>query len=72
MPRVGVQITGVLSQSAANRAGLEIGDVVTRFGAFEQPSMRQIGQAYASADGSLIVTVTRGDRHLLLAIEKWR
>jgi hypothetical protein len=72
MPRVGVQITGVLAQSAANRAGLEIGDVVTRFGAFEQPSMRQIGQAYASADGSLIVTVTRGDRHLLLAIEKWR
>ena len=73
VPRVGVQVTGVAPQSAAAAAGIEIGDVVTRFGAFEQPSVRQIGRAYASAaDRPLVAAVTRGERHLVVAIEKWR
>jgi S1-C subfamily serine protease len=73
VPRVGVQVIGVASASAAARAGIEIGDVITRFGSFEQPTVRQIGRAYSSAaDRSLVAAVTRGDRHLVVAIEKWR
>ena len=72
VPRVGVQVTGVAPRSAAARAGIEIGDVVTRFGPFEQPSLRQIGRAYSSADRPLVAAVTRGERHLVFAVEKWR
>jgi hypothetical protein len=73
VPRVGVVVTAVAAQSAAARAGLEIGDVVTRFGSVEQPSIRQIGQAYSIAtDRPLLAAVTRGERHLVVAVEKWR
>jgi hypothetical protein len=72
VPRVGVQVTGVAAQSAAARAGLEIGDVLTRFGVIEQPTIRQIVRAYSSADRPLVAAVTRGERHLVVAVEKWR
>jgi hypothetical protein len=72
VPRVGVQVTGVAAPSAAALAGIEIGELVTRFGSVEQPSIRQIGRAYSSADRPLVAAVTRGERHLVFAIEKWR
>jgi hypothetical protein len=70
--QVGVQVTGVAPKSAAAHAGIEIGDVVTRFGPFEQPSLRQIARAYSSADRPLVAAVIRGERHLVFAVERWR
>ena len=58
--------------TAAARAGLQAGDVVTLFGDVAAPGPRQILRAWASAPGGrpLVVAVTRNGTHLMLAVER--
>ncbi len=71
-PKVGVEIVGIEPDSAAAQAGLQVGDVITRFGSFAQPTSSQITRSFAAADRPLVAAVTRGSRHLVVAIEKRR
>ena len=67
----GVQVTEVLPKTAAAKAGLRRGDVITRLGDYKVNSM----QSYMEALGKFNpgdktqVTVTREGRELTLPIE---
>ncbi|MBI4886132.1 MAG: PDZ domain-containing protein [Acidobacteria bacterium] len=71
-PRVGVEIVRVDPGSAAARAGIEAGDVVTLIGEIERPTPAQVTRAFLATpdDRPLLVGVTRGDRHRVLALGK--
>lgn len=70
----GVEIVGVGPGSAAFRAGLEAGDVITRFGEVDAPSAAQVARVFAAAPEGLPVLagVTRGTAHLVVALERAR
>ena len=72
--RVGVEVVRVDRGSAAFRAGLEAGDVITRFGAVEAPSAAQVSRAFAAVPdaGAVLAGITRGDAHLVVALERTR
>ena len=72
VPLVGVEIVRVDPGSAAARAGLEAGDMVTLIGEVERPTPAQVISAFQVApdDHPLLVGVTRGDSHRVLALEK--
>jgi S1-C subfamily serine protease len=70
-PRVGAEVTAVDDGSFASRAGLQAGDVITRFGDKTAPSAEDIRRAFAGdGNGPLLAAIDRGDRHLLIAIER--
>ena len=70
--RTGVEVVRVDPGSAAARAGIEAGDVVTVIGEVERPTPGQLTRAFHAApdDRPLLVGVTRGDRHRVLALGK--
>ena len=72
VPGTGSTVTRVAPLTAAERAGLQAGDVVTLFGDVAAPGPRQILRAWASAPGGrpLVVAVTRNGTHLMLAVER--
>lgn len=72
VPRIGVEIVHVDPGSAAARAGIEAGDVMTLIGEIERPTPAQVTRAFLSTpdDRQLLVAVTRGDRHRVLALAK--
>jgi len=72
IPRIGVEIVRVDPGSAAARAGIEAGDVMTLIGEVERPTPAQVTRAFLAAaeDRPLLVGVTRGDRHRVLALRK--
>ena len=72
VPLVGVEIVRVDPASAAARAGIAAGDVVTLIGEVERPTSAQVTQVFQAAldDRPLLVGVTRGDRHHVLALGK--
>lgn len=72
VPRTGVEIVRVDPGSAAARAGLEAGDVMTLIGEIERPTPAQVTRAFLATpdDRPLLVAVTRGDRHRVLALGK--
>ena len=72
VPSVGVEIVRVDPGSAAARAGIEAGDMVTLIGEVERPTPAQITLAFQAApdDRPILVGVTRGDRHRVLALGK--
>jgi S1-C subfamily serine protease len=69
---VGVEIVRVDEQSAAAKAGLQPGDVITLFGAISSPTPAQVTAAFAAlGDGAALpAAVTRGDDHLIVALVK--
>ncbi len=69
---VGSEVIRVASGSAAARAGLRQGDVITLAGAVSAPSPQQVARAFAAAppDRPLLAAVTRGDSHFVVGIEK--
>jgi hypothetical protein len=72
IPRIGVEIVRVDPGSAAARAGIEAGDVMTLIGEIERPTPAQVTRAFLATpeDRPLLVGVTRGDRHRVLALGK--
>ncbi|MBI3262959.1 MAG: PDZ domain-containing protein, partial [Acidobacteria bacterium] len=72
IPRIGVEIVRVDPGSAAARAGIEAGDVMTLIGEIERPTPVQVTRAFLATpeDRPLLVGVTRGDRHRVLALGK--
>jgi hypothetical protein len=72
--QVGVEVVRVEPGSAAFRAGLEAGDVITRFGEVDAPSAAQVSRAFAATpdDRPVLAGITRGDVRLVVALEKLR
>jgi hypothetical protein len=70
--RAGAEITDVQSESAADRAGLATGDVVTLFGDVAAPTPAQITRVFASTPlgGQVMVAVTRGEAHHVLTLTR--
>lgn len=71
IPRVGAEVLHVVPRSAAARAGIRAGDVITRASTVEAPSPAQISRLF-SEDESLVFAVTRDQDHRVLVIEKAR
>jgi C-terminal processing protease CtpA/Prc len=68
--RVGAEVLSVAPASAAERAGLLAGDIVTRAGDRDAPTAAELMDAFKeSADRPLLVAVTRGATHHVLALE---
>ena len=72
VPRVGVEVVRVDPGSAADRAGVQVGDVITLIGNLEGPTPAQITQAFLATpeDRALLLGITRGDHHRVLALGK--
>lgn len=72
VPRIGVEVVRVDPGSAAARAGIEAGDVMTLIGEIERPTPAQVTRAFQATpeDRPLLVGVTRGDRRRVLALGK--
>lgn len=70
-PRVGAEVTAVDDRSAASRAGLRPGDIITRFGDNSAPTAEDVRRVFA-AEGTapVLAAIGRGDKHLLVAIER--
>jgi len=68
---VGVEVLTVAPASAAERAGIQLGDVITVTGDRKAPTPGQITRAFATAtaDKPLLVAVTRGTAHHVLTLE---
>lgn len=62
---LGAEVTGVQPASAAHRAGLSVGDVITLFGEVQAPTPVQITRAFAALrpGDRLMVAMTRGETH---------
>lgn len=68
----GARVDGVVDGSAGQRAGLRPGDLLTRVGDAHVPTEAQARRAFddAAADRPLLVAVTRGDSHFVLALDR--
>jgi len=71
-PGSGAEIVSVEEGTAAARADLVAGDLITSIGDQARPTPAQVRRAYADAgDGTwLLVGVLRDERHLVIALEK--
>ena len=68
----GTEIVSVEDGTAGSRAELAPGDLITSIGDQARPTPAQVRRAYADAgEGAwLLVGVLRGDRHIVVALEK--
>jgi S1-C subfamily serine protease len=62
----------VQSGGAAAKSGLAVGDIIVRLDSNDAPSVAEILRAYRDADSgaALLLTVQRGTRQLVAALEK--
>jgi S1-C subfamily serine protease len=72
IPRVGVEVVGVVPSSAGSRAGIQPGDIVTVIGGIDAPSPEEVTGAFAAAtpDRPVLAAITRGQTHHVLALNK--
>lgn len=72
VPKVGAEVVQVLPRSAGAHAGIRVGDIITTAGDAVNPSAAQIFKLFAAASkgGSLVVALTRGQDHRVVAIRK--
>lgn len=70
--RVGAEVVRVDRATAADRAGLAAGDVITLVADVPAPSPAQVQRAFAAATAGqrVMVAVTRGDSHFVTALER--
>jgi S1-C subfamily serine protease len=70
--RVGADVSEVSPGSAAARAGIREGDVITAVGNIRAPTAQQVETAFAAAPANrpLLVAIARGNRHHVVALEK--
>lgn len=70
--RIGAEVIRVDRASAADRAGLMVGDVITLVADVHVPTPAQVTRAFASVrEGQrVMVAVTRGDAHLVTTLER--
>jgi hypothetical protein len=69
---IGTVVARVERASAADRAGLAAGDIITRVADVHAPTPAQVTRAFASVrEGQrVMVAVTRGDMHLVTTLER--
>jgi C-terminal processing protease CtpA/Prc len=66
---VGTEVLSVEEGSAAMRAGIAVGDVLTRIGDIAAPTPAQVTRAFAAAkDRALLVAITRGTQHFVVGL----
>jgi len=72
LSRTGSAVIEVTAGSAADRAGLRAGDVITLVGATTAPSPAAVRRAFdrAPPGTAVLVAYTRGDAHAVTALEK--
>ncbi len=67
--RSGVEVVHVEAGSAAARAGIQAGDVITVGAGVAAPTPSQIGRAFAAGgDRPLVFGLTRGESHLVVVV----
>lgn len=72
LPRVGAQVIRVDRGSAADRAALAGGDIITVIGEVTAPTPAQVQRAFdAASEGQrVMIAVTRGDAHFVTVLER--
>jgi S1-C subfamily serine protease len=66
---VGAEVLSVEEGSVAMRAGIAVGDVLTRIGDIAAPTPAQVTGAFAAAkDRALLVAITRGTEHYVVGL----
>jgi S1-C subfamily serine protease len=70
--RVGAVVAGVVPGSAAERAGLAAGDVITLVADIAAPSPAQVIRAFDSASEGqpVMIAVTRGTAHFVTTLAR--
>ncbi len=71
-PRVGAEVLGVDRGSAASRAGLAAGDLITLIAEVPAPSPAQVLRAFngTKAGERVLLAITRGDAHFVTVLER--
>ena len=71
-PGFGSRVTQVAAHTAADRAGLQVGDIVTKAGERAEPAPTQIRRAFDDTPegGGVLLAVTRGDMHRLVVLRR--
>lgn len=69
---IGAEVVRVERASAADRAGLAAGDVITLVATVHAPTPTQVVQSFGSVDQGqrVILAVTRGDAHFVTTLER--
>ena len=67
VPGLGTTISGVTAGSSGARAGLHPGDLITRADDIDAPTPAQLRRGFAR--GPMLLSVTRGPRHHVLALQ---
>jgi hypothetical protein len=69
---IGADVVRLEQGSAADRAGLAPGDVITRVADVSAPTPAQVGRSFTSLGQGerMMVAVTRGDTHFITTIER--
>ena len=72
IPKTGVEVLAVQPHSRGAVAGIQQGDVIIVAGGRQAPSPAQFAQLFRTLPqgGSLVVALTRGDEHRVVAIDK--
>jgi serine protease Do len=72
VPGAGIEVVTVSEGSAATLAGLEPGDLIVALDGQTDPDVAGLTRRYRAADAgaSLLLTVRRGQRHHVFALEK--
>lgn len=70
-PRLGSEVMRV-DAGSAERAGIEVGDILVRVGDVPSPSAAQVNASFDAlpSGGAVLVAITRGDKHLVVALAK--
>ncbi len=70
--KIGAEVVRVERASAADRAGLAVGDVITLVANVQAPTPTQVVQSFGSVDQGqrVMLAVTRGDAHFVTTLER--